>query len=329
MSNNVYIEQVSSKIKSWKEKIYSIEKEDKYGSLKLRDGEKEAFQELKEFWKYNSYNPDRCISLINELKKHENYHAPRWEELGEFRRICLLYYTKERDVFEAFQNALGGKQKGLEVQNLSDEESIKILCNGKGDYSEFVIKSIGQTVTIGTQVWMTKNLDVDRFRNGDPIPEVKTNEEWENAGENEQPAWCYYDNNPKNGEKYGKLYNWYAVKDSRGLAPIGYHIPSYKEWSKLTDNLGGEEVAGYKMKSTSGWVKNGNGSNSSGFSGLPGGHRYDDGTFDNIGEYADWWSSTEFGSYTAWHISLDCKSGSVSSIDYMPELGFSVRCLKD
>ena len=137
MGHNILIDQIPAEITKWKEKIYSIENEDKYGSLKLREGEKEAFQELKEFWKYNSYNPDRCISLINELKKHENYHAPKWDELVEFRRICVLYYTKGRDVFEVFQIALGGKQKDSEVENLSDEEIIKILCSGKADYSDF------------------------------------------------------------------------------------------------------------------------------------------------------------------------------------------------
>ncbi|MFZ9583254.1 MAG: fibrobacter succinogenes major paralogous domain-containing protein, partial [Crocinitomicaceae bacterium] len=109
-----------------------------------------------------------------------------------------------------------------------------------------------QTVTIGTQVWMTKNLNVSTFRNGDPIPEAKTDEEWKKAGENQQPAWCYYDNNPANGAKYGKFYNWYAVNDPRGLAPEGYHVPTDAGWTQLSDYLGGEDVAGKKMKSTSG-----------------------------------------------------------------------------
>jgi hypothetical protein len=117
MSVNVLLENLPSEVVKWKNIIKAIETENLNGHKKLRVGEKEVYQELKEFWKYNNYDPDRCISLINELKKHENYHAPRWEELGEFRRICLLYYTKERDVFEAFQNALGGKQKGSKNTN--------------------------------------------------------------------------------------------------------------------------------------------------------------------------------------------------------------------
>jgi uncharacterized protein (TIGR02145 family) len=185
-----------------------------------------------------------------------------------------------------------------------------------------------QTVTIGTQVWMTKNLDVATFRNGDPIPEAKTAEEWKRAGENQDPAWCYYDNDPANGAKYGKLYNWYAVNDSRGLAPVGYHIPSDDEWTILTDFLGGK-IAGTKMKSKSGWKKKGNGTNSSGFSGLPGGHRYLNGSFYSIGKNGYWWSSSEYLTRVAWYRYLYYNNGNVYAFDYSEESGFSVRCLKD
>ena len=108
--------------------------------------------------------------------------------------------------------------------------------------------SFAQTVTIGSQTWTTKNLDVATFRNGDAIPQAKTNEEWKAALENKQPAWYYNDNDAKNGTKYGKLYNWYAVNDARGLAPAGYHIPTDEEWTVLSTFLGGEDVAGKKMK---------------------------------------------------------------------------------
>jgi len=184
-------------------------------------------------------------------------------------------------------------------------------------------------VTIGTQVWMTKNLDVSVFRNGDPIPEAKSDEEWKSAGDNKQPAWCYYKNDPANGTKYGKLYNWYAVSDSRGLAPVGYHIPSDAEWTILTDYLGGADIAGAKMKSKQDWCANGNGTNSSGFSGLPGGYRSDGGAFGNIGKIGYWWSYTEGKSLGAWGRNLICASGAVGGYDYSKEGGFSVRCLRD
>ena len=96
--------------------------------------------------------------------------------------------------------------------------------------------SHAQTVTIGTQEWMTKNLDVTTFRNGDPILEAKSNEEWKIAGENQQAAWCYFENDPKNG----KLYNWYAVNDTRGLGPEGWIIPTDDDWTYLVEFLGGK-----------------------------------------------------------------------------------------
>ena len=204
-------------------------------------------------------------------------------------------------------------------------------CTGGGAKDEEPLNktTLSNEVTIGTQVWMTKNLDVSTFRNGDPIPQAKTKEEWEKAGDNKLPAWCYYENDPANGAKYGKLYNWYAVSDSRGLAPVGYHIPSDAEWTILSDYLGGAEKAGAKMKSKQGWAEDGNGTNSSGFSGLPGGYRLDDGAFGNVGEYGYWWSSTEYGTNDAWYRFLPYGNGYVYRYDDGKVRGFSVRCLRD
>ena len=186
--------------------------------------------------------------------------------------------------------------------------------------------SPSKEVTIGEQVWMAENLNVDKFRNGDPIPEAKTEEEWKRAGENGEPAWCYYENDPANGEKYGKLYNWYAVSDTRGLAPAGYHVPSDAEWTKLTDFLGSD--AGKKMKSTSGWNEDGNGTNESGFSGLPVGGRYFNCTFDGIGSTGNWWSSTEYDTGRAWGRHLTYYGGGVGRFISEKYYGYSVRCLR-
>jgi uncharacterized protein (TIGR02145 family) len=186
-----------------------------------------------------------------------------------------------------------------------------------------------QTVTIGAQVWTAKNLNVTKFRNGEAIPQAKTNEEWKAAGDNKQAAWCYYNNDSANVAKYGILYNWYAVNDPRGLAPAGYHIPSDAEWTTLSTFLGGEYAAGSKMKSTSGWEKNGNGNNSSGFSGLPGGTRVSGGTFDTIGINGNWWSSSEFDTYYSWTRFLSYPSGLVLRNRSTKTNGFSVRCLRD
>src|SRR5258705_4009172 len=99
------------------------------------------------------------------------------------------------------------------------------------------------TVKIGAQEWMAENLDVSKFRNGDPIPEAKTSHEWWQAGQNGKPAWCYYNNDPVMGRLYGKLYNWYAVNDPRGIPPAGWHVPGDPEWTRLTNYLGGDPVS--------------------------------------------------------------------------------------
>ena len=192
-----------------------------------------------------------------------------------------------------------------------------------------VLQAQVKEVKIGKQVWMAKNLNVFYFKNGDAIQVVKTAEEWKKAGENHQPACCYYENNAENGKTYGLLYNWYAVNDARGLAPQGYHIPTDAEWTTLTTYLGGEEVAGTKMKNTSGWNENGNGTNSSGFNGLPGGSRNSSGPFDAIGKVGSWWSSPELNTDDAWDLSLYYLNGFVYSFKYDKGDGLSVRCLRD
>jgi uncharacterized protein (TIGR02145 family) len=187
-----------------------------------------------------------------------------------------------------------------------------------------------EEIKIGDQIWSGKNLDVDTFRNGDPIPHVENGEQWEEAGENGTPAWCYYDNDPANGAVYGKLYNWHAVNDPRGLAPEGWHVPSDDEWTSLFYNyLGGVDVAGTKMKSSSGWDDDGKGTNESGFAGLPGGFRSEDGSFYFVGETGNWWSSTEDDTSDAWFHSLGYDYGDVIRSYGYKQSGFSVRCLRD
>jgi len=190
------------------------------------------------------------------------------------------------------------------------------------------------SVKIGEQIWMTKNLDVSTFANGDLIQEAKTREEWNLTSENHLPAWCYYSNDTAIGRKYGKLYNWYAVADQRGLAPKGWHIPSDMEWKKLFDNLGGIRKAGNELKSSSLWSRRGNGNNSSGFTGLPGGDRdasndgYGGGYFGYINIYAFWWTSTKNNIKNALAYSL-FQDGLVRRHIGPKGEGYSVRCIKD
>lgn len=123
-------------------------------------------------------------------------------------------------------------------------------------------------VTIGTQVWTTTNLNVTTYRNGDIIPQVTDQTAWNNLTTG---AWCYYGNNPAYEPTIGKLYNFYAIIDGRGLAPLGFHIPTLTEWNTLSTFLGGDSVAGGKIKSNTSW----DGTNESGFNALPGGFRGD------------------------------------------------------
>jgi uncharacterized protein (TIGR02145 family) len=183
-------------------------------------------------------------------------------------------------------------------------------------------------MVIGTQTWTAKNLNVATFRNGDPIPEAKSPKEWKAASDNKQAAWCYYENDPKNGTKYGKLYNWYAVNDSRGLAKAGWHIPTDEEWTVLFDFLGGNDAAGKKMKRNSGWLANGNGTNSSGFSGLPGGYCSYDAKFLSVGYDGFWWSSSKVDESYAWSRRLNCNFSSRNRFKYLFNFGFSVRLVK-
>ena len=185
-------------------------------------------------------------------------------------------------------------------------------------------------IKIGKQIWTTKNLDVDTYRNGDKIPQVEDPKEWTKTYTG---AWCYYENKAENGIKYGKLYNWYAVTDPRGLAPEGYHIPTDEEWTKLTDNLTSFWYApGEKMKSTSGWKNNGGGNNKSGFTGLPGGELSSCGSFLAIGVKGAWWSSSDSegtGGH-AWYRAMWAQfAGTVSREFISKHYGMSVRCIKD
>jgi uncharacterized protein (TIGR02145 family) len=187
-----------------------------------------------------------------------------------------------------------------------------------------------ETVKIGDQQWMVANLNVSRFRNGDAIPEAKTAEQWARAGELRRPAWCYYENDPKHGKTYGKLYNWYAVTDPRGLAPAGWRIPSRDDWSELADRYGGIRQAGSALKSAAAWGAKGNGTNESGFTGLPGGIRNNVGDFVDGGVYGYWWSTSELNDSYADYRYLYCRSGKFFRyINYFKSSGFSVRCLRD
>lgn len=187
--------------------------------------------------------------------------------------------------------------------------------------------NVYKTINIGNQRWMVENLNVSHFRNGDPIPEAKTKTQWALAGTDGKPAWCYYNNDPGNASTYDKLYNWYALNDPRGQEPEGWRVPSTKEWAKLIDYLGGDDIAGNKLKSMSGWDSSGNGDNSSRFTGLPGGGRLINGDFSDLGRAGIWWSSTENTAITAYGYNLNNSDSKVLRGNFDTGTGLSVRSL--
>jgi len=184
---------------------------------------------------------------------------------------------------------------------------------------------IDADVIIGTQTWKVCNLNVDTYRNGDPIPQVTDLTEWVNLTTG---AWCYYNNDPALGAIYGKIYNWYAVNDPRGLAPSGYHVPSDIEFVTLTDYLGGLFIAGGAMKETGTlhWQDPNNGAtNSSGFSALPGGCRSEIPVgFTAIGLLNFYWTSLSRHYISLYNSSIDV---TYSTVDNW--FGCSVRLIKD
>lgn len=190
--------------------------------------------------------------------------------------------------------------------------------------------NIYRTVKIGNQIWFAENLKVTHYRNGDAIPYVTDNTTW---GDLTTGAYCNYNNDVNNSTTYGHLYNWYAVTDSRNIAPAGWHIPTDAEWQTLVDYLGGDAVAGGKMKETGTihWRSPNTGAtNESGFSALPGGDRFANGTyFDYVGSRGYWWSSTEYGSSCAESRDLNYGSSEVYRITADGHFGFSVRCVRD
>jgi uncharacterized protein (TIGR02145 family) len=189
---------------------------------------------------------------------------------------------------------------------------------------------VAHDVTIGTQIWTGCNLDVATYRNGDPIPEVTDPTAWAALTTG---GWCWHNNDSLNGTTYGKLYNWYAVTDIRGLAPIGYHVPTNAEWIVLTDYLGGDLVAGGKMKEEGlcHWIAPNTGAtNTSLFTGLPGGYRDNDGTYYNIGGNGSWWSSSVGDISTAPYLFVaNIGPNAYNSYNNFKKSGLSVRLIKD
>lgn len=185
---------------------------------------------------------------------------------------------------------------------------------------------VADGIRIGSQRWATTNLTTTVFENGEAIPEAKTPEEWEKAGKEGKPAWCYYSNDPLHNDQYGKLYNYYAVTDPRGLAPEGWIIPTDADWKELIDFLGGDKEAGRRMKTKSGWVENKLADNICGFSATASGKRDANGQCSQMGLYSFIWSATTDGAQAS-AIQVTYNSAGVQMLRADKQSGFAVRCL--
>lgn len=186
-----------------------------------------------------------------------------------------------------------------------------------------------KVVKIANQTWMAKNLDVVTYRNGDSIPFVQDSAQWSRLTTG---AWCYYENITEYGKKYGRLYNCYAVTDSRGLAPEGWRVPSDSDWSSLVETLGGKLVAGGKLKTTIHWkVPNVGATSYSKFSALPAGGRRGSGIFAGFGTYSAFWTTDpdQENFDNAWGWALVSNQESIGHISFYKGAAFSVRCIKE
>ena len=268
------------------------------------------------------------FQFFNVEFNRKGFHAfclERWKELSSewnALKLQLLLDSVKRDfhpntytnnpVLKDYLEVYGGVKVGqlkAETSSPKTPDSQKI-----------------KTVKIGNQTWMAENLNTEYFSNGDPIPYAESKEDWDEAAENSQPAWCYYDNDPQNGKKFGRLYNWYAVNDSRGIAPSGWRVASDEDWDELAETLGDEEV-GKKIKSKQGWNEDGNGTDEVGFNALPGGLRDIDGKFGYIGEACYFWTSTEYSEENAADRFLNHDEDEIDSYDLGKSSGYYIRCI--
>ncbi|MCX6335307.1 MAG: fibrobacter succinogenes major paralogous domain-containing protein [Bacteroidia bacterium] len=191
--------------------------------------------------------------------------------------------------------------------------------------------NIYDTVAIGTQVWMVENLKTTKYNDGTSIPLVTVEAAWSNLT---TPGYCFYDNDAgTNKATYGAIYNWYTVNTGK-LCPTGWHVPSDAEWTTLTNFLGGEYVAGGKLKQSgiSLWSSPNDGAtNWSGFTALPAGYRQEAGSFCNINDDDFWWSTTTSTSQItkAWSRGVNYNYPYVYNDFYLKSFGYSVRCLRN
>lgn len=243
---------------------------------------------------------------------------------GQNQELVVVFTPTEESVYRTgsktvFINVTSGSNaqfnSGLTYDTVSDSDN-----------------NVYKTITIGTQTWMAENLRTTKYRNGESIPEVTSNTEWKNLTSG---AYSNYGNTSDVDAiaTFGRLYNWFAVTDSRNLAPTGWHVATDADWTTLTTFLGGESVAGGKLKETgtTHWNSPNTGAdNSTGFTALPAGRReYTDGSFINTGFNGFWWTSSAYNPDYSWYRQINYDGAIVNPANFHKQYGFAIRCVKD
>lgn len=262
-----------------------------------------------------------------------------WENDGKWD----TEYSTTKSINHKY-STLGTKTVKLEIKdtggltNLTTRQLI-VTTQETGTVTD-IDGNVYQTVKIGNQWWMAENLKVIHYRNGDALTNVTDSTDWSRLFTG---AYCSYDNDEGNVSNYGRLYNWYAVNDSRNIAPAGWHVPTDEEWKQLemylgmnqsetddTDWRGTTEGGKLKETGTIRWNSPNTGANNEyGFSALPGGYRIYYSTFGDKGDYANFWSSTKDYLFYAWFRRLHYNNSGIYRNFFDLKYGFSVRCVKD
>ena len=288
---------------------------------------------IADFNKAIQLNPDFALAYRNRGNTKQNLKDYTGAIVDFNKAIqlnpdyALAYYNRGNT--KTYLNDLAGActdwTKAGELGSTDALTNIQKFCESKSVSANSQSYN-PQDVKIGSYFVTSKNLDVSKYRNGEEIPQVNDPNQWANL---ETGAWCYFNNDPTNASIFGKLYNWYAVHDPRGIAPIGYHVISDDEFTSIINVLGGDFQAGSKLNSVNS-CDNGIGSNESGFNGVLGGYRSPTGNFNYLYEFGGLWSSNEDinNNNNAWYRQLNCNKPSVPRASNSKNIGFSVRCIK-
>jgi uncharacterized protein (TIGR02145 family) len=295
------------------------------------------------------------ISIVGSTYKYSGKLLVNSKETG---RISVEKVSNNQAVYDKKVKAnLKGLQSTVDMSYTTGDRLLFVGLSGNYSTVKIDIPTSDQTiifnfiactdydnnnypiVEIGTQVWMAENLKTTKYNDGTAIPNETDNTAWRSLTTG---AYSDYDNTPSTSITYGRLYNWYTVDNNAGtkvasnggknVCPTGWHVPADAEWSTLTTYLGGVSVAGGKLKETgtTHWTSPNTGAtNETGFTALPCGFHDYDGTYDGIGNYGDWWSSTVFSTISAFNRDMYHDLSDVYRLADNNQSGFAVRCLQD